>query len=325
MLSFWICRGQNVITRHLSQWLRDTGGENRSWWLENRGNLLSTVSNHTMCVLTTNRSGRLHSTFPSQSIITGSISTITLTINDLATAALSNGFATFATPQTTILMAGALNIYAAPMVVQYQATDVAIMSMLAADSAKVSASTATGSAPSNTGQFSPGLSTSAIAGVEFVLGTSVLIFAFFVPFMCLRRREQKAMMQDGFSGETIERLEIANSSRVTPFRKVELPGERDLAELPVTEHPQELLEHMSTRSWRRSLVSIFSFTHSVRSRPTSEIPPVPPVSAHHQLPPIHRLPPLETGEFSRGFLQRHWRLSITSTRSCRAASEHSSK
>lgn len=250
---------------------------------------------------------------------------MTLTINDLATATRSGGVAIFEIPQTTILTAGALIIYAAPVVVQYQPTDVAIMSMLAADSSKLSAPTVTGYAASNAAQFSPGLSTSAIAGVGFVLGTSILMFAFFIAFMCLRRREQKAMMQDGVLGETIERLEVANSSRVTHYRNVELPGERGPLELPVTENAQELPEHMSTRSWRRTLTSIFSFTHSAHSRPTSEIPPVPPVPAHHLLPPIHRLPPLETGEFSKGFLQRHWRLSITSTRSFRAASKQNSK
>lgn len=284
---------------------------------------------------------QIHNQVPTTSSqSTVSVPTMTLTINELATATRSNGVAIFATPQTTILTAGALAVYAAPMVVQYQPTDVAIVSMLAADlrtagssspdsstadSSRWPASTATGSGVLSKAQFSPGLSTSAIAGIGFVLGTSLLLCAFFVAFMCLRRKEKKVMMRVGFSGETTERLEIANASYVTHYRNVELPGQGDPVELPATEHPQELPEHMSRRSWRRSLTSIFSFTHSARSRPISDAPPVPPVPANHLLPPIHRLPPLETGDFSRGFLQRHWRLSITSTRSFRAASKHNSK
>ncbi|KAE9969017.1 hypothetical protein EG328_007132 [Venturia inaequalis] len=260
-----------------------------------------------------------------QNSIAGSIPTMAHTINDLVTVTLSNSVAIFATPQTTISTTGALAVYAVPIVVQYQTTDVAIISMLLADSNPSPVPTTTNSAALKTARFSPGLSTSAIAGIGFILGTAFLMSAFFVAFMCLRRKEQKATRQDKFSGQTIDRMEIANSSHVTHSRNIELSGQRDPVELPVNEHPQELPEHMSRRSWRRSLTSVFSFTHSARSRPTSEIPPVPAVPTHHLLPPIHRLPPLETGEFSRGFLQRHWRLSITSTQSFLAVSKHSSK
>lgn len=153
----------------------------------------------------------------------------------------------------------------------------------------------------------------------------MLMFTIFIALMCLRRRERKAMMQDGFSNATVERMKIANSSRITQYRNVGMPGEKDPVELPVVEPAHEMPENMSRRSWRRSLTSIFSFTHSSRSRPSSEISPVPllPLPGHHPL--AHRLPPLETGEFSRSLLQRHWRLSITSTRSFRAASKANSK
>lgn len=253
-------------------------------------------------------------------------STVTLTVNTLATLTQTTVSSTlikaFMLHQTTIITTAPSMIVALPIHVQWQPTDVAIMSLLAEDSAASSiasinslavqttlSSTSPAPTVTNDSRSPPGLPPNTIAGIGFVLGTTVLLLVLFSIFMCLRRKERKAAIQEEIVSERWEGPGTDNASRITHYCNIELSGDKDPVELPVSERPQELPEHMSTRSWRRSVISVFSFAHSVRSQPQSDVPPVPPVPRL-----AHQLPPLETGEFSKALLQRHWRLSITSTK-----------